>query len=151
MTILARADQHSAGRTRFVATGSQTNGDFGLFEIEMPPGGQGPDAHLHHTISESFHILEGQLAILHGEEWIVASAGDLVYVPKDGIHGFSSVSSDIGAKFLVLFTPATIPREEYFEGLLDLRTGGRMPTTEEIDEFAARYDQINLRGATPSR
>jgi mannose-6-phosphate isomerase-like protein (cupin superfamily) len=151
MTILARGDQRAAGRTRFVATGSDTAGDYGLFEVEMPPGGHGPDAHLHHTISESFHILEGQLAILHGREWITASAGDLVYVPKDGVHGFSSAGPDVGARFLILFTPGLIPREEYFEGLLALRAGGRTPSTAEIDEFAARYDQINLRGATPSR
>jgi mannose-6-phosphate isomerase-like protein (cupin superfamily) len=151
MTILTRATQRAAGRTRFVATGASTNGDYGLFEVEMPPGGHGPDAHLHHTISESFHILEGQLAILHGGEWITASAGDLIYVPKDGVHGFRSAGPDIGARFLILFTPGSIAREEYFEGLLNLRAGGRTPTTDEIDEFAARYDQINLRGTTPSR
>ena len=27
----------------------------------------------------------------------------------------------------------------------ELRAGGRVPTTEELDELAARYDQLNLR------
>ncbi len=39
-TFSRRADQRSAGRTRFVATGAQTRGDFGLFEVTMPPGGR---------------------------------------------------------------------------------------------------------------
>ena len=31
-TFSRREEQPSAGRTRFVATGAQTRGDFGLFE-----------------------------------------------------------------------------------------------------------------------
>ncbi len=29
--------------------------------------------------------------------------------------------------------------------MVELRAGGRTPTTEELDELAARYDQLNLR------
>jgi hypothetical protein len=38
-TVSRRADQPSAGRTRFVATGAQTRGDYGLFEVTVAPGG----------------------------------------------------------------------------------------------------------------
>ncbi|HEV7871933.1 MAG: conserved rane protein of unknown function, putative Cupin 2 conserved barrel domain [Modestobacter sp.] len=139
-----RVDQRSAGRTRFVATGSQTRGDFGLFEVTMAPGGRGPGPHLHRTFSESFHVLEGSLAVLAGEEWTTAHAGDLVYVARSSVHGFRAAGPDVGARFLVLFTPG-IPREEYFEGLLELHAGGRTPSTGEVDEFALRHDQLNLR------
>ncbi|OMQ14094.1 hypothetical protein A7K94_0219075 [Modestobacter sp. VKM Ac-2676] len=84
-TFSRRGDQASAGRTRFVATGAQTRGDFGLFEVVMPPGGSGPGPHLHRTVSEAFHVL-------------------------------------------------------------DLHADGRTPTTEEIDAFTLRHDQLNLRG-----
>jgi quercetin dioxygenase-like cupin family protein len=139
-----RVDQRSAGRTRFVATGSQTRGDFGLFEVTMAPGGRGPGPHLHRTFSESFHVLEGSLAVLAGEEWTTAHAGDLVYVARSSVHGFRAAGPDVGARFLILFTPG-IPREEYFEGLLELHAGGRTPSTGEVDEFALRHDQLNLR------
>ena len=140
-----RDDQPSAGRTRFVATGAQTRGDFGLFEVTMAPGGSGPGPHLHRTFSESFHVLEGSLAVLAGEEWTTAHAGDLVYVPRSGVHGFRAAGPDVGARFLILFTPG-IPREDYFTGLHELTTGGRTPTTAEIDAFALQHDQLNLRG-----
>lgn len=143
-TFSRRDDQRSAGRTRFVATGAQTRGDFGLFEVTMAPGGSGPGPHLHRTFSESFHVLEGSLAVLANDEWTTAHAGDLVYVPRSGVHAFRSVGPDVGARFQILFTPG-IPREEYFEGLLELHAGGRTPSTEEIDEFALRHDQLNLR------
>ena len=63
-TVSRHADQRSAGRTRFVATGAQTRGDFGLFEVTLGPGDGGPGPHLHRTFSESFHVLEGSLAVL---------------------------------------------------------------------------------------
>ena len=143
-TFSRRSDQRAAGRTRFVATGAQTRGDFGLFEVTMRPGGSGPGPHLHRTFSESFHVLDGSLAVLSGDEWTTAHAGDLVYVPRSAVHGFRAAGPDVGARFLILFTPG-IPREEYFEGLLELHAGGRTPTTEEIDAFALRHDQLNLR------
>jgi len=139
-----REDQPSAGRTRFLATGAQTRGDFGLFEVTMAPGGSGPGPHLHRTFSESFHVLEGSLAVLAGDEWTTAHAGDLVYVPRSGVHGFRAAGPDVGARFLILFTPG-IPREDYFTGLHELTTGGRTPTTAEIDAFALQHDQLNLR------
>ena len=140
-----RADQPSAARTRFVATGSQTRGDFGLYEFTLPPGAQGATPHLHRTFSESFHVLEGELAVLDGDTWTTASAGDLVYVPRSGVHGFRAAGPDVGARFLILFTPG-IPRERYFEGLVELHAGGRTPSDEEVDAFALQHDQLNLRG-----
>ncbi|SCX59104.1 Cupin domain protein [Klenkia marina] len=143
-TVSRHADQEVAGRTRFVATGAQTQGDFGLFEVTLPPGGGGPGPHVHRTFSESFHVLEGRLAVLDGDTWTTAGPGDLVYVPRSGVHGFRAADDDAGCRFLILFTPGA-PREDYFRGMVELRAGGRVPTTEELDELAARYDQLNLR------
>ena len=143
-TFSRRGDQTVAGRTRFVATGAQTRGDFGMFEVTMPPGGTGPGPHLHRTFSESFLVLDGSLMVLANDQWTTAHAGDLVYVPRSSVHGFRSAGPDVGARFLILFTPG-IPREDYFAGLLDLHADGRTPTTEEIDAFALRHDQLNLR------
>jgi uncharacterized cupin superfamily protein len=76
-TTSRHADQEVAGQTRFVATGAQTRGDFGLFEVTLPPGGGGPGPHVHRTFSESFHVLEGRLAVLDGDTWTTAGPGDL--------------------------------------------------------------------------
>jgi quercetin dioxygenase-like cupin family protein len=144
-TFSRREDQPAAGRTRFVATGAQTSGDFGLFEVTMPPGGSGPGPHLHRTFSESFCVLDGSLDVLANGEWTTAHAGDLLHVPRSGVHAFRSAGPGVGARFLILFTPG-IPREDYFTGLLELHADGRTPTTAEIDAFALRHDQLNLRG-----
>jgi quercetin dioxygenase-like cupin family protein len=151
-TIVRRAAQAFAGgdpsRTRFVATSRQTNNDFGLFEYRLEPGGGGPGPHYHAGFSETFYVLEGQLAVLSARTWTTAGEGDLVYVPRHGVHGFRSASEDVGARFLILFTPG-VPREDYFTGLAELRRAGA--TTEQIDAFAARHDQINLHDWPPNQ
>ena len=151
-TVVRTAEQPFAGgdpsaSTRFVATSAQTRNDFGLFEYRLAPGGGGPGPHYHAGFSETFYVLDGELAVLDGHDWTIAGAGDLVYVPRHGVHGFRSVAEDVGARFLILFTPG-IPREDYFTGLLQARADGRTPTQEEIDEFARRHDQVNLHDWT---
>ncbi len=143
-TVSRHDDQEITGYTRFVATGRQTRGDFGLFEVTLQPGDPGAVPHLHRGFSESFHVLEGRLAVLDGDTWTTAGPGDLVYVPRSGVHAFRPADDDAGCRFQVLFTPGA-PREDYFRGMAELRAGGRTPTTEELDELAARYDQLNLR------
>lgn len=148
-SIIRRGDQPFAARdpnarTRFVATSAQTHNDFGLFEYRLGPGDGGPGAHYHVGFSETFYVLDGELAVLSETEWTTAGPGDLVYVPRHGVHGFRAASDQVGARFLILFTPG-IPREQYFEGLIALHAGGRTPSPDEIDAFAAQHDQINLR------
>lgn len=146
--VSRRDQQRFAGndptaRTRFVATGAQTGNDFGLFEYRLNPGDGGPGPHYHTGFSETFYVIDGELAVLNGHEWTAAGSGDLIYVPRHGVHGFRAASTEIGARFLILFTPG-IPREHYFDGLLALRADGHTPSTEEIDAFAAEHDQVNL-------
>lgn len=141
-TVITAQDQGRAGHTRFLATGSDTQGDYGLFEFTLQPGEPGPAPHLHRTFSESFHLLEGRLEVLANQRWITAAAGDVIYVPRSSPHAYRAV--EVAARFLVLFTPG-IAREAYFEGLVELHAGGKTPTVEQIDEFALRHDQLNLR------
>lgn len=147
-TIVRHSEQSFAGddpaaTTRFIATSEQTKNDFGLYEYRLAPGRGGPEPHYHAGFSETFYILEGQLAVLSGHSWAIATEGDLVYVPRHGVHAFRSVSEDVSARFLILFTPG-VNREEYFSGLVQMRRGGTVPTQEEIDAFAAQHGQINL-------
>lgn len=129
--------------TRYVAVGSQTERDFGLFEYTLSAGSPGASAHYHQHFSETFYVLEGDLGVLDGSDWVKAEAGDLVYVPRGSVHGFRN-DSNVDTRFLILFTPGA-PREEYFDGLAARRASGVEPTQAEIDEFARRHDQINIR------
>ena len=54
-----------------VATGTQTDGDFGRFRAEFRPGTD-VAAHFHRTFSESFYVLIGSLDVFDGAR----TAGD---------------------------------------------------------------------------
>jgi quercetin dioxygenase-like cupin family protein len=145
---LRRSDEPAAlvhaggGSVDYLATGASTDGQFGLYRWNFGPGRSGPDPHFHRTISESFYILSGVVRVYNGTEWTDAAAGDFLYVPQGGIHGFRNESGE-AASMLLLFTPGA-PREEYFEWLVQMGRGERTLTEEERAAFYLRHDNYWL-------
>ena len=123
----------------FVATGSVTGGEFGLFRWEMEPHAGGARPHVHRTFSESFYVLTGGVRLYDGQGWIDAVPGDFLHVPPGAVHGFAN-EADASASMLILFCPGA-PREEYFRELAALRESGRVLRPKERSEFLARHDQ----------
>ncbi|MBD0323986.1 MAG: cupin domain-containing protein [Aldersonia sp.] len=122
----------------YLATGAETDGDFGWYRWNMGPEPSGPGPHFHRSISESFYILSGTVKIFDGRSWIDANPGDFVHVPPGGIHGFRNESGE-PASMLLHFSPGA-PREAYFEGLLHVRE----MTEQQRDAFYAEHDNIWL-------
>jgi quercetin dioxygenase-like cupin family protein len=123
----------------FIAPGSVTRRQFGLFRRDMQPKAGGPDPHIHRTFSESFYVLSGSVRFYNGETWVEANAGDFLYVPKGGIHAFSA-DSDEPASMLILFAPG-VARERYFIEVEEIRASGRKLSAREWKALWARHDQ----------
>jgi mannose-6-phosphate isomerase-like protein (cupin superfamily) len=128
------ADTATGSRVHYLATGASTDGQFGLYRWEMGAGQTGPGPHFHRSMSESFYILEGTIAIFDGRRWLDTEPGDWVHVPAGGIHGFQNRSRS-PASMLLHFAPGA-PREEYFEWL----PGMRGKTDAERNAFFSRHD-----------
>ena len=122
---------------QYLATGASTHGQFGLYRWDAKPHTRGPNAHFHRTMSESFFILSGTLRLFNGERWIDAKAGDFLYVPEGGIHGFHNESDEPGS-MLLLFSPGA-PREGYFQAIAE-KAEGRPFSDEEWQELCRRHD-----------
>lgn len=131
----------SGNAVHYLATGASTGGLFGLYRWEMGPGHGGADPHFHRTISESFFVLSGTVALYNGESWTDGTAGDFLFVPEGGIHAFRNESGE-PASMLILFAPGA-PREAYFEGLVDI-TNGRELSEQERAKFFLRHDNVWL-------
>ena len=131
----------SSTEVRYLATGASTNGQFGLYRWDMGPQSSGPSAHFHRTISESFFILSGTVRLFNGERWIHATAGDFLYVPEGGIHGFRNESGE-SASMLILFAPGA-PRVAYFQALAEIAAGHQL-SDEERTELNLRHDSYFL-------
>ena len=126
---------------RLVAPDSATNGQFGLFEWNMPAGKGGAEPHFHKTISESFFITEGRVRLFDGAKWATARKGDFLYVPEGGVHGFKNESGE-AASMLILFSPGA-PRELFFKELIDNAVNGVRLSPQEQAEMLARHDQYS--------
>jgi len=125
---------------RFVAPGSLTGGRFGLFQWDMAARAGGASPHFHRTFSESFYVLSGTVQLYDGAMWAAARAGDFLYVPEGGVHGFRN-DADEAASMLILFAPGP-PRERYFEELAEIFEAGRELSDQEWTELFARHDQV---------
>jgi mannose-6-phosphate isomerase-like protein (cupin superfamily) len=130
---------------RFVAPGSITAGQFGLFEWAMPPRSGGPGAHFHKTFSESFYVMSGTVRLYDGQGWADARSGDFLYVPQGGVHAFRN-DGDEPASMLILFAPGA-PREAYFRELAEISETGRQLSRDEWTELFARHDQYRAEDA----
>ncbi|BAX90818.1 cupin domain-containing protein [Mycobacterium shigaense] len=136
---LRRADQPpdyaTSGVTyHYLADQQHTDGDYGLYRVDIAPAGGGPPAHYHRAISEAFFVLSGNMQLYDGTQWADAREGDFLYVPPGGIHGFRNEAGE-PASILILFAPGA-PREAYFEGLGALAD----MTDDERQEWFVRHD-----------
>lgn len=125
-----------------VATGSQTDGNYGLFRWDMSATSGGAMPHFHRTFSEAFYVLDGRISLFDGTDWREGGAGDFLYVPPRGIHAFRN-DSGAPVSMLILFAPAP-PREVYFRELAERIASGRRFTDDDRTAFMARHDQFEV-------
>ncbi len=146
--VLRRLDDQPSIETfpgnsiRLIAPGSVTGAEFGFFEGSTGPGSNGAVPHYHKTFSETFYVLSGRLTVRAGARWEIASSGDVLRIPRGGVHAFRNDDEE-EARYLILFTPG-ISRERYFADMAALYQRDTPPTVEEINEIAARHDQFNV-------
>jgi len=134
--------QVGATTARLVATGSRTDGRYGLFRWDMSAASGGATPHYHRMISESFYVIDGRISLYDGVAWREGTVGDFLYLPPGGIHAFRN-DSGAPASMLILFAPGP-PREDYFRELAARIASGHQATDEERAAFLARHDQYEV-------
>lgn len=125
-------DYDSFGLTQYhyLANQQATDGDYGLYRVEIAPRAGGPGPHFHRAMTEAFFVLSGTIKLYDGADWVDGHPNDFLYVPPGGIHGFRN-EADEPTSILLLFAPGA-PREHYFEGLAHL---GDMNDEQRRDWF----------------
>jgi mannose-6-phosphate isomerase-like protein (cupin superfamily) len=120
---------------RHMIPGRDSSGAFSLVEHPLKPRALAAPMHRHSREDEYSFILRGRVGASLGGEIVYATAGDLVYKPRNQWHTFWNAGEE-DASLLEIISPAGF--EKYFEELVALAPGGR-PDPAAIAPLAARY------------
>lgn len=131
-------DSFGLVKYHYLANQQQTDGDYGLYRVDIAPAGGGPGPHYHRAMSEAFFVLSGTVRLYDGAAWIDGRQSDFLYVPPGGIHGFRN-ESDAPTSLLMLFAPGA-PREHYYQDIAQLAD----MTDEERREWLIKHDNYFL-------
>ncbi|MEK9640669.1 MAG: cupin domain-containing protein, partial [Alphaproteobacteria bacterium] len=66
--------------------------------------GDAPPPHYHPNDEQWIYLLEGSLAVLMGEEVATASEGDIIYIPRNIVHGIKLLNKK--CRFFTCKSPA---------------------------------------------
>lgn len=130
-----RADFPTLGN-RFILTGEQTDGRFGLIEHTIPPKGLAAPMHSHENEDEYSFVLAGRMGAMIGDEVVEAGPGDLVLKPRGIPHSFWN-AGDEEVRVLELISPAGF--EQYFREMAPLVAGGGPPDPQAAGQLMGRY------------
>ena len=124
-----------------LVTGAQTNGQYCLIDMRIPPGG-GPPPH-RHDFEEMFTLLEGAVEFTFRGTKTVARAGETVNIPANAPHNFTN-PFDEPARMLCMCTPAG--QDEFFSKVGDPvgspTAAGPELSEAELDERKTRAGQL---------
>jgi quercetin dioxygenase-like cupin family protein len=88
----------------FKAEGKDTGGAFALLELVGLPG-SGPPPHIHHSVDETYCLLEGELEVLDGERTFQAKAGSVFHIRMGTLHAWRNATTE-PVRTLLFVTPA---------------------------------------------
>lgn len=152
MTALARAfvvppgegeQLHALGLTAIEKIRSaDTDGTCYAFEVLAPPG-LGIPPHVHSHEDEVLYVIEGEYAIVLGDERLRAGPGSVLNFPRGTAHGFQSVGTESG-RVLHVVTPGR-SFEQFLHELLQLPPG-----PPDVPLLAALFGKYGMELLPPS-
>jgi mannose-6-phosphate isomerase-like protein (cupin superfamily) len=135
------------------ATTDLTGGRFAAMELLAPKDFASP-LHIHHAEDEFFVVLSGEVRVRHGDDIVEATAGSLVYGPREVPHAFRVDSDE--ARLLLFFSPGGV--EGFFReggkpaGAVSLPPPGEeFVDRETLMAIGSRYQQEFVGPPLPSK
>jgi quercetin dioxygenase-like cupin family protein len=130
---------------RFLVDGTVTAAGVTMFEMTVAPGAGMPVPHHHVGFDESGYGVSGRLRFMLEGETIDVGAGDLVWIERGKVHGFTN-PFDEPAVVLCTITPGLLGAE-YFREIRGLLGGGGTPDPKAMAEVMLRYGLVPVKPA----
>ncbi|WP_053002332.1 cupin domain-containing protein [Kordia jejudonensis] len=121
------------GLRKLKLNSNETNGDIYLVEGIMPKGSNVP-LHVHTKEDEIFHVLEGKVELVLGDETITASEGTIIYLPRNVKHSIKTLG-DQTARVLNY----VIPGQNFEDFFNEMNQEGKDISSEKRAEIASKY------------
>jgi quercetin dioxygenase-like cupin family protein len=115
--------------------GERTGGAFAIVEHPVEPGGL-VEPHTHSREDECSYVLEGEIGVQIGEQVISASAGSVIFKPREVEHAFWNAGA-APARVLEVISPAGF--EHFFAQTGDLVAADGSFDEEGFVKLAERY------------
>ena len=136
---------------RFHAFPSETMGKYCLVECLVPPGaGAPPNQHAGET--ESFFVLEGEVAFTVDEQNFVAGKGDHIPIPDGAAHAFQAIG-DQPARLLIINAPGNM-HDAFYTGigipLPDNQQELPEPSEPDIPRILAKAKEVGMTLLAPA-
>ncbi len=117
--------------------GEETGGRFSMVEHPMSPRALAAPLHRHEHEDEYSYVLHGRVGALLGDEVVYASAGDLIFKPRNQWHTFWN-AGDEPASIIEIISPAGF--ERFFKELSELGEASQgQIDPQALAELCARY------------
>jgi mannose-6-phosphate isomerase-like protein (cupin superfamily) len=121
-----------------LASGSQTNDRFELFEERRPTGG-GPAPHVHRGREEAFYVIEGRYRFWRADEELEVGPGGVVLVPRGTRHWFRALGDP--CRTLIVVSPPGL--EGFFRRMAEMIDAGRDPL-DAMTELSKAFDSVPM-------
>lgn len=133
----------AGGNYRIIISGDQTNGNYAVIEMTVPPGG-GPPPHSHPETQEMFHVLEGEVEFKTEAGKQTVGKDGFVNIPFGGaVHCFKNISEN-HARLLCTVVPAGL--ENLFKEIgVPVLPGQILPVPELNDKRREFLKEIDLK------
>ncbi len=133
----------AGGNYRIIISGEQTNGNYAVIEMVVPPGG-GPPPHLHPDTQEMFHVLEGEIEFKTESGRQTLTRDGFVSIPFGGaIHCFKNNSKEY-VRLLCTVVPAGL--ESLFREIgTPVRSGEMLPIPEMTEKRKQLLREMDLK------
>ena len=122
----------------YVALQEETNGQYSLVEVVVPPGG-GPPPHTHLNEDEGFYVLEGKFTVWVNGRPKKIGIGEHAFGPRNIQHYFRN-TGEIPGTLLLVFSPGGY--EKYFLELAEVRAQNPPDLLEQVEAIDKKYGTI---------
>jgi quercetin dioxygenase-like cupin family protein len=104
--------------TRLQLSAAQTGGRLAVLSCELAPN-SGPPPHRHTHEDEIFIVQSGSIEFFLNGEYLVATAGDVIFVSRGEVHGFRGLEGTEPNRLIGIAAPGR-NFETFYDGLIEL-------------------------------